>query len=143
MRIALINEAETVKPGMKLYLGNRYDIVNNKILNMSLDRTGMNQSLEFTVPRNATEEQLNIIKDMIINRTLSTVKLDGDVRFNKTKIVEEAKSFSYKSIADMTMGELKYLATKLNISIDKNIQRNDLKNKLKNAVDKENRKKVK
>jgi hypothetical protein len=143
MRIALINEAETVKPGMKLYLGNRYDIVNNKILNMSLDRTGMNQSLEFTVPRNATEEQLNIIKDMIINRTLSTVKLDGDVRFNKTKIVEEAKSFSYKSIADMTMGELKYLATKLNISIDKDIQRNDLKNKLKNAVDKENRKKVK
>lgn len=143
MRIALINEAETVNPGMKLYLGNRYDIVNNKILNMSLDRTGMNQSLEFTVPRNATEEQLNIIKDMIINRTLSTVKLDGDVRFNKTKIVEEAKSFSYKSINDMTMGELKYLATKLNISIDKNIQRNDLKNKLKNAVDKENRKKVK
>jgi hypothetical protein len=143
MRIALINEAETVKPGMKLYLGNRYDIVNNKILNMSLDRTGMNQSLEFTVPRNATEEQLNIIKDMIINRTLSTVKLDGDVRFNKTKIVKEAKSFSYKSIDDMTMGELKYLATKLNISIDKDIQRNDLKNKLKNAVDKENRKKVK
>lgn len=143
MRIALINEAETVNPGMKLYLGNRYDIVNNKILNMSLDRTGMNQSLEFTVPKNATEEQLNIIKDMIINRTLSTVKLDGDVRFNKTKIVEEAKSFSYKSIADMTMGELKYLATKLNISIDKNIQRNDLKNKLKNAVDKENRKKFK
>jgi murein DD-endopeptidase MepM/ murein hydrolase activator NlpD len=143
MRISLIKEAETIKPGMKLYLGNRYDIVSNKPLNMFLDRTGSNKTLEFTVPKDATQEQLNIIKNMIIDRTLSTVKIDGEIRFNKAQVVEEAKSFSYKQIDDMTLSELRYLAQKMGIQTEKNVNRVELKDKLKNATTKDKKSRMK
>jgi hypothetical protein len=135
VRINSIIKAEEVKPGMKLYLGNRYDIVENQLLRLNLDRTGKNQQLEYTVPKNVTEEQIAKIKELLINRTLSFKSMD-DTRFERTKIVEEAKSFSYKAVKNMTMTELKYLASKLGIEVDRGDKREYIRARIENALDK-------
>lgn len=142
MRIDKIKDAENLRPGQKLYLGNRYDIVDNVLLGLNLDRTTKRKVVEYVVPKNPTEEQTLKIKEFLINRTLSfTPNGEEGGRFAKKEVVKEAKVFSYKTLTNMTMSELKYLASKLGIETDRTTKRVELRERLEKLLDKEDKKK--
>ena len=127
--MSLISKFENpvvVKPGDTVYLGNKFDAIRTKFIN--LDRTSNRPNIKYDIPKDASEELLEHIQQMIDSRTLSIS--EPEMSNLRKPAIDEFKSFSTKQVDDMTFSELRYAAEKLKISFDKSDSRDVLKEKI-------------
>jgi hypothetical protein len=132
------------KPGLVLYLSNKYDIFTKEDMGIKLSRTSQRPEVTFTIPKDAQEEYLVKIQEILDLKIL--VDKDPEVagRFLKKKEVPaEYKPFVNKPVDDMTFGELQTTATKLGIEFDRLDNKRDLKFKINKFLSKVEIKQVK
>lgn len=115
-----------VKPGDVLYLGNKFDAVSTKFVD--LDRISQRPTTSMTVPKDASPEMIEHLQGLVDNRSLSLIKIE--MSNLRKKPVEELKTFSTKQVEDMTFSELRFTADKLKVSYDMSESRDSLKNKI-------------
>jgi len=127
--MSLISKFENpvvVKPGDTLYLGNKYDAVSTKFVD--LNRISMTPNQSMTVPKDAPADMIEHLQNLVDNRSLSTK--EPHMSNLRKKPIADIKSFSTKQVEDMTFSELRFTADKLKIEYTKEDSRDYLREKI-------------